>query len=354
MRRALSVVVAMLCAGTVFAEPPAELRKRLHDPSPMVRKQAALTLAEAHDADAIPVLIDLLGELSGDDRKPIEEYLTELAGESLPASSGKDRRDAWKKWWRDHEGNALLGIIRKHVPTPEVRRKVKALIEQLGNDEFKTRESADKELRRLGRVALPQLRQAKSDPDAERAQRARRVIERIEGDPKSHLSGAVVRLLALRKPDGATAALLAYLPLAEEDNLGDEVKAALIALALRDGKLDAALLRALDDELPLIRAAAAEALVRGGGRRGRAAVAKLLRKDTPLVRLRIALALVRTGDKDGVSVLIDLLAVLPGEQASEAEEALYQLAGDKPPKLPDDNTKRRDVWAAWWKSNAQR
>ncbi|MGH7225389.1 MAG: PQQ-binding-like beta-propeller repeat protein, partial [Gemmataceae bacterium] len=165
-----------------------------------------------------------------------------------------------------------------------------------------------------------------------------------------------VRLFALRKPEGAAAALLAYFPFAEEENLDEEVQKALTALALGDGKLDAALLRGLADERPHLRAVAAEALVRGGARRGRAAVGKMLHNDTPLVRLRIALALVRTGDKDGVPVLIDLLTVLPIEQAGQAEEALYQLAGDSSPRMPptaegDAKSKRRVAWASWWKVN---
>jgi HEAT repeat protein len=346
---------------------PPDLRERLKDPSPTVRQQAALTLAEANDADAIPVLIDLLAELPADEGKTIEDYLTRLAGSWTPAfpSTGADekarkqRRDVWRKWWRDTDGKAQLAVIHQHTPTPERRRKVKALVEQLGDDAFTTREAADKALHRLGRIALPQLRQARANTDAEIARRARHLIERIELDPKRNLPSAAVRLLALRKPPGVAAALLAYSPLVEEENLLEEVNKALAALALRDGKLDAALRQGLSDEQAQVRTVAAEALVRGGGREGRAAVRKLLREDTPSVRLRIALALTQMGDKDAVQVLIDLLAALADEQVGEAEEVLNQLAGDTPPELPSgadsaDKKKRRQVWAAWWKANASR
>ncbi|MGH7222296.1 MAG: PQQ-binding-like beta-propeller repeat protein, partial [Gemmataceae bacterium] len=101
------------------------------------------------------------------------------------------------------------------------------------------------------------------------------------------------------------------------------------------------------------------ALVRGGGRDGRAVVRKLLADDAPSVRLRTALALAQSGDKDGVPVLIDLLAVLPDEQVNQAETALFQLAGDSAPQTTlgmeaAEKKKCRDAWAAWWKVNAGR
>jgi HEAT repeat protein len=361
-------LVAVLCLGrVVYAEPSADLRKKLNDPSPSVRKQAALTLAETNEADAIPVLIDLLAESPAEECKEIDEYLTQLAGAWVPtplpagddSDARKKRRDAWMQWWRAADGKAQLAVIRQHTPTPELRRQVKTLLTQLGDDAFAKREAADKELHRLGRLALPQLREAASNSDPEVARRARRLIERLEGDTSRHLPRAAVRLVALRKPEGATAALLAYSPLAEEENLLDDVKTALTALALRDGKLDVALLHGLSDERSRLRALAAEALAQGGGKAGGDAVRKLLRDDVPSVRLRIALALARTGNKDSVPVLIDLLALLSDDEIGEAEEKLYQLAGDSAPETtlgttPSDKKKRRDAWAAWWKNNAER
>jgi HEAT repeat protein len=361
----LALLIVLACTGAVLGDQPFDLRKRLNDPSPQVRKQAALTLAEGDDADAIPVLIDLLAELLAAECKEIDEYLLDLAGEWKPArqsgdeSAGKTRRDVWRTWWRATDGKAQLGAIRQHTPTPELRRQVKTLLDQLGDDAFATRQAADTELHRLGRLALPQLRESASSHDAEVAQRARRLIERIDGDPKRQLPRAAVRLVALCKPEGAAATLLAYLPLAEEENLLKDVKQALTALALREGKLDVSLLRALTDDVPQVRAVAAEALAQGGGKEGRRAARELLHDRSPSVRLCVALAVARAGDKDAVPVVIDLLTLLPDEEVGEAEEMLYQLAGDTPPETvagakSDDKKKRRDVWDAWWKSNAER
>lgn len=364
------VLVMAACACQVAPTTQAEsdtantekLLQQLKAPSPAVRKQAALTLAEANDADAISVLIGLLAELPVEESKEIDEYLTQLAGEWIPifAQNGDDlaarkkRRQIWKKWWEGVDGKAQLAAIRRHTPTPELRRKVEALLVQLGDDAFFTREAADTELHRLGRIALPQLREAASNHDAEVARRARRLIERLESDPKSQLSRAAVRLVALRKPAGAAAALLDYSPLAEEENLRDDVTNALTALAVRQGQLETALLHGLTDRRPHFRSLAAEALAQGGGKAGCAAVRKRLGDEVASVRLRIALALARSGEKDGVPVLIDLLPLLSDEEIGAAEEALYQLAGDTAPETPDDKKQRRDAWAAWWKNNGER
>src|SRR5690242_6199955 len=65
-------------------EQPATLRKLLKDPAAGVRLRAAMALAEAQDADAIPVLIDLLADLDAAKRQPVEEFLVQLAGEWAP------------------------------------------------------------------------------------------------------------------------------------------------------------------------------------------------------------------------------------------------------------------------------
>jgi HEAT repeat protein len=371
LSRCLVLLIMVSTASLTPAAIPSDLHKRLKDPSPTVRKQAALALAAANEAEAIPVLIDLLAELSAEERRPVEEFLSKLAGEWTPVVQveGEDKiarkihRDAWRAWWRNTDGPALLALVHEHTLTPELRRTIKAQISKLGDDNYRTREAAMKGLSDLGRVALPQLREATKDRDLEIAHRARDLIERIEQEPSRKLPRAALRLLALRKPPGAAEALLAYLPLAEEEKeeekLTDEVKNALALLVQPDGKLDAALVRALDDELPLLRTVAAEALIQGGGQEGRAVVRPLLKDKEPSVRLRVALALVRAGQRETVPVLIDLLPAASEEQAGQIVDVLTQLAGDSAPEMPwgmteEDKKKCRDAWAAWWKVNGLR
>jgi len=364
VRRAAAGVA--LCSALPPDQVPA-IRKLLHDPASGVRLRTALALAEANDADAIPVLIDLLADLPIEQRKQVEAFLQNLAGEWTPALNfaGEDeiglkiRRDAWAAWWRNVDGDKLLDAVRKRTPTGEDRDKIRRLLDQLASGDFATRETASKELFALGRRSLPQLQEAAKNKDAEVARRAKLLIERIEEEPGHHLPLAALRLLGIRKPPGSVAALLAYLPYAEDDNRSAEVQSSLSALALHEGKLDADLLKALADSRSAVRAVAAEALINGGGVAGHASVRKLLKDGEASVRMRIALALALARDKDGVPVLIDLLAVLPSEEVGQVEEVLYQLAGDTAPdaslgKDAADKKICRDAWAAWWKVNADR
>jgi hypothetical protein len=57
-------------------------------------------------------------------------------------------------------------------------------------------------------------------------------------------------------------------------------------------------------------------------------------------------------------VLVELLGQLPPEQAQQAEELLYLLAGPKAPAMPlgrdmAGQHKCRDVWLAWWRENGE-
>src|SRR5262249_10737746 len=140
----------------------------------------------------------------------------------------------------------------------------------------------------------------------------------------------------------------------DDEVVVEEVKAALASVAVRDGKPDPVLVRALQDSNSLRRATAAEALSRVPDAELRATLRKMLQDPKPAVRLRVALALARTGkDPKAVSTLVASLADVPLPQARLAEEYLLELASDQAPKVTlgaDDASreKARDAWAAWW------
>jgi hypothetical protein len=76
------------------------------------------------------------------------------------------------------------------------------------------------------------------------------------------------------------------------------------------------------------------------------------------VRFQVARELASAGDRQAVSVLIDLLAQLPFEQAEQAEELLYRLAGPLAPTVPlglDASARRkcRDAWQGWWRARGE-
>src|SRR5262249_3937873 len=74
-------------------------------------------------------------------------------------------------------------------------------------------------------------------------------------------------------------------------------------------------------------------------------------------RLRVALALAMAREKEAVPTLISLIEDLPNDQIGPAEDFLFRLARENPPKdLPDgsDDKNKKDraaAWSKWWDDN---
>jgi hypothetical protein len=255
------------------------------------------------------------------------------------------------------DGPGLIKYLKDRTVTEEGRAKLAATVRRLGDNSFKVREQASRDLLLAGRSALPFLRPALRDTDLEIVRRARRCIEAIESGTDLSLTMVAVRVLAARKPAGATEVLLAYLPSAGDDSLEEAIATTLSAVGIKDGKADAALTEALTDKEPARRAAAASVLGKLGGDY-RKPVAKLLTDTNSRVRFQAAHALVLGGDKDAVPPLISILADGPLAEAWQAEDLLCCIAGER--KHPDgigagegkDRSKYRKEWDAWWKDNA--
>ena len=258
------------------------------------------------------------------------------------------------------DGPGLLTFVRRLVSDQKSDAKLKKLVQQLGDDEFDTREEATRLLAAAGPPARPFLQEALKGTDPEVVGRARKCLQQIDDGLPTLVTAAAVRVLALRKPDGAAEALLNYLPVAEEESVAEEVRVALAALALRDGKPDPVLVAALADKVPSRRAAAGAALGRADAAGQRAAVKKLLTDAEPVVRLRVGLALAGR-DKEALPILIALLdnPRLTASDLGPVEDVLYRLAEDKSPAtLPNtDQAGRkafREAWVGWWKENGPR
>lgn len=341
--------------------------KRLSDTVRPVRQRAALALAKVEDVSAIPVLIELIGELTKSERVPVDEMLRSLAGETAPKNTPqgddeKDRKalhDAWAGWWRKIDGSALVDEFRARTLDPSEKPKVAEMIKQLGDGNYRVREKASRGLVSMGAKVLADLRVAAKDPDGERSRRADDAINKINTSDAKRVPVGTARLAALRRPDGAAEAMLGYLPFVDDDDgMIAEVKSALTTLALDpNGKPESALIKGLSDSHPMRRSAAAEALAKGGGLSVRSDVKKLLTDSDLGVRQAAAAALTVAGDKEAVPVLIDLLGELPVEKTWSAQDILHQLAGDKAPlatmgEKPEERKRYRDAWADWWKNNA--
>jgi hypothetical protein len=270
-----------------------------------------------------------------------------------PAAAADEQllRDAGLKT----DGPALLTYFRDRTLSTEEQDRLAAVVAGLGARTYVAREKAMKALQRAGQMARPFLEQALlSHPDPEVIRRADLCLRRLARDPESDRLAAAARSVGRQKPAGAAAVLLGYLPFAPDAGVADEVRHALTATALRDGRPEAVVLADLKDRLAVRRAAAGAALVRAGKTAATPARA-LLKDDDPQVRLPVALALAEAGAKDAMPVLIELLTTLPPSQRWQAEELLFRVAGEKaPPETLATGARPervREAWTAWWKAN---
>jgi hypothetical protein len=262
----------------------------------------------------------------------------------------------------DTDGPALLDFFRHLTLSDADRRRIDGLVKQLGDDDFDVREKASAELVSLGPKTMRLLRRMVKDRDPEVARRAQDCVRRLEQGGKTtapnshHLPAAAARLLAVRKPDGAAEVLLRYLPFADDESIIEEIELTLAAVALREGRAEPALTKALTAEEPLSRGIAGAALARARAAEHQNAIRKLLLDPDVTVRLRVGLALTFAKDKDAVPVLIDLLGQVPPEQGWLIVDLLSRLAGDKGPAVSlgtdaGSQKKCRDAWAGWWREH---
>ncbi len=111
-----------LCLGGDRTHLP-EIRKMLADSEPAVRLKVALALSGTGQRDAVPTLINLLGELPIADAEPAEEYLQRLAGDHAPTNipsgddnaSRKKRQQVWAAWWKTNGEHVRL--VERYPPT---------------------------------------------------------------------------------------------------------------------------------------------------------------------------------------------------------------------------------------------
>jgi HEAT repeat protein len=260
------------------------------------------------------------------------------------------------------DGPALLAFIMKRT-VPEIdRAKIATLVRQLGDDDFQVRKKAFQDLQATGRAALPFLKDALTSGDAEIVSSATALLKRIEDGSEAVVMAAAARVLAVRKPEGAAKVLLAYLPLAgDDDEVQEAFMGALAAVGLKGGKVDEAVAAAATDKDPARRAAAAFVLARAGADQ-RGAVRRLLKDPDDRVRYQAATALVQARDQAAVDALITLLTSKRENLIWQSEDLLLRVAaagGEKSPPTLDASTaesraRGKEEWAKWWKDHSAR
>jgi HEAT repeat protein len=339
------------------------VRPLLTDADPAVRLQVALALADARDSQAIPVVIECLSDGPAPLGAKAEEYLASLAGEwTVHGPRGSDlvsrqlRREVWATWWQKTSAELLLREVQARILTDEELARAEGLLRKLETEQGEAEPAAARDLVALGPRVSPLLRRAVQEGHPRLSPAAARCLEVIEREsPPIPLAEALFRMLALRRPPGTVAALLAFLPCAENEEMIAEVSRVLVEVGVVDGKADAALLKALDDRAGIRRAVAAVALRRGGIPDLFPAVRKLLSDRDTEVRRRVAQGLAEAGDREGAVALSGLLEDLPQERAWEIEEQLERLAGGKAPTEvaahPTDWKKVAGAWRQWWQGD---
>jgi HEAT repeat protein len=337
------------------------VRPLLKDPESTVRLKAALALVGRNDAEAVPVLIALVADPSPLSSKQAEQGLIELAGEgavSAPSGQGavarQRQRDLWAHWWNKvADGAVLREILTRSLADDEIDRAL-ILLGQLDHASPEVRESAERDLVALGPRATSYLRGAISRGQPRISSAAARCLSRIEGQRSNPLPSTALRLLQLRPPSGTTAALLAFLPCAEDEDMVGQIREVLVAVAVVDGKPAEHLVQALQDRFGVRRGVAAAVLCSTGRSEDVKVARNLLKDPDPAVRLKVALALARAGDASGVPTLIALVKDGPSEPAYQAEAYLERLAvTSRPTELltETDSPKRAALWSDWYLAN---
>lgn len=340
------------------------LRQNIKDESPEVRFLIAATLSRNLDSLGFESLIELLPVLPENKAQEAEDLLLEIAGDFAPQELTKNKgtpkgnSGLWKKWWTEINGEKLLPEFTQKIPTPEDQIKIKALIRDLGDDNFETREKASTKIKALGDLVVPSLRSLTNSLDVEIKGRAKSLLEEMGESKSKPISPSLVRILALKKTKGLLPALLAYFPVAESDEQFNEFLESAILYARQQPLPDAVVLKSLNAENLRVKLASGMLLLPFDDANSKETVKTILTDKNPWIRNRMALALVNLADKSAVPVLINTLADLNQEQSSDTDAFLFELAGANLPTdlpaSPSDRKKTKDAWLAWWSKNADK
>ena len=313
----------------------------------------ALSVAQAPGEDLPPVPDQPVRQFKRAGGGPVE------VKSSAPVTDADSLKQAGLK---ADEAGPLLDYLKQRTLSDGAQTKIGDVIKRFGADDFEERVKATEEVERFGPAAITPLKMAERDADPEVAYRARIALKRMEKVPHSQVAAAVVRSLVKLKSREAAAVLLGFLPSADTDEVAEEIRTGLIALAVTDGKPEPALVAALDDKLVVRRAAAYLALVEGGpaGERVRIKEALPLVKaavrretDTDAKFVGLWSLLLTTRDKEFVPDLLAMIPQLPRGRIWQLEELLLQLAADTKPvakfgKSEEQLAKARDAWTQWW------
>jgi len=275
------------------------------------------------------------------------------AGFTARAADANDDTARLTKELGGADANRLMNYLDGQIPSETTKRRLTALIQQMGDPAFRVREDAMQRLIAAGPVALPLLRSATSDSDKEIAARAQRSIDNIQQGAHFDLPIVAIRELARLKELRAIDPILRYLPNVAEDSFRADVVDALASLGVSGKSVAPALKQALGN--PAFRADVIQLLLKSNDPEIRNQIKTFLADKDSTVRFYAAQYLLHHGDRDSVPALIGIVAdAPPGVIWQQAEEALYALAGDLAPSVEiksgsvADRKAAAEHWSAWW------
>ncbi len=262
----------------------------------------------------------------------------------------------------DAEG--LIKYFRGRTLSDQDRIALEKVIDQLGDENFEKRLSATRELEKFGPGVMGILRRtSQTNPDPEIAFRASEALKNMEKTPQGIVASAAARALAKLKAPEAASTLIAFIPMSDTKLVEMDIRKALESLAIRENKIDPALIKALSDQSPMRRCATVGALLRGTigqpalSKEAVQAVSAIIPGESDLETKFEATYTLATQlkDKDSISFLIDLLPQAPRGRLWQIEDFLMQLAGPKAPNPKmgpgkPELEKARDDWKKWYTS----
>jgi hypothetical protein len=306
---------------------------------------------------AVAVIDPSAGQQPGIQKTTATKTVSKTTVDKAPAveTPSKGDVDVLKAVNLKTDAASLLDYLRKQTHPEADPKQMDALLRDLGDDIFQTREAAYAKIITLGKTALVALKEAaERDPDPEIKHRATDLRKMLEAKVEPAIQVATARLLARLKPAGSAEALLNFLPCAPDLTVTEEVCKAIDGTALVNGRIESVVVSSLDDVRPIRRAAAAQAIIHAKNAEHLPGARKLLKDADPLVRLRVGLALVETRDSSAVSdalpALIECLDHLPPENLWRVEDILIRLAGEgKGPtvSLGTNEQSRKIAYNAW-------
>ncbi len=232
--------------------------------------------------------------------------------------------------------------------TPTRLAKVRALLADLGNEDFEKREKATTALSAMPHLPRTLIKNP-GGPDPEVEKRIEQVLEDPRRDECEHQLFLVLRLVQEKRLQGLAPLLLELMPQWSEEHLVQAAGRAVVASAERaDGKvLRSALAR---KETGPARPAAATALAAVFGREAGRELEGLLQDADPRVCLASATALLNQENRKPLTTLTRLLEAEQVEVRQAAAVLLRDVSGQQIDYASYDEPKRRAEGVAAWRA----